>query len=561
MSTALAMELAGWQFDTTSGELRRHGQTLRLEPKQADVLLYLAKYPGRIISKDELIAEVWAGTIVGEDSVWRSIYGLRKALEQENGPKLIETVPKRGYRLAVPMDSTAPSPAIEPFTLEVAIPKAPEGSLSPATFLQLLQKLTWAKRFSRKVALLTIAFVLGGDRGQVVDASSYTSDNSFELLPVDRQLERSAREYFDLAKNHYDGQIGHDVHSEEELKRAEFLFERAIARDPTLAVAHAELSSVRTLRAAHSGDPALASAAQSSVASALAFDPNLPEAFKALALIHHKNGRPTAAAAAYERAIELRPGYDEATDGLAIMRMAQGRLHESLRLRRQLLTSRLPPTRTHSILGWSLLALGRNEEASRHFFKVLELEPYQLLATEGLVRIDLRKGDLGMALTRIESALRVHPKAVGSLSTKAEILQLQGDFKETARLLRHILTLPGGRNGDTYLRLADVDQVVGSREESTRVLGILEKRFLSNRRGGMDSAGLLVSLAAVYALSNRIDSALETLDLAYRSGYSDVHDIKYEPVFRQLNSDRRFSDLIALHARTLSAEDGADEID
>jgi DNA-binding winged helix-turn-helix (wHTH) protein len=55
---------------------------------------------GRLVTKAHLLAPVWAGVNVNEGTIAHRICALRKALGQdEDGNELIETIPRRGYRL------------------------------------------------------------------------------------------------------------------------------------------------------------------------------------------------------------------------------------------------------------------------------------------------------------------------------------------------------------------------------------------------------------------------------------------------------------------------------
>src|SRR5690625_5541044 len=67
-----------------------------------DVLCYLAQYHERVISNDELIAQVWSGRIVTHGSVQKSINLLRKALSELVGEQEFVThYSKKGYQLQV----------------------------------------------------------------------------------------------------------------------------------------------------------------------------------------------------------------------------------------------------------------------------------------------------------------------------------------------------------------------------------------------------------------------------------------------------------------------------
>lgn len=87
--------------------LLRHGDRLiPLPAKVFDVLCMLVTRRGSVVSKDELMETVWADSFVEESNLTQSIYSLRRTLGKgPMGDHLIETLPKRGYRIAVPVTS------------------------------------------------------------------------------------------------------------------------------------------------------------------------------------------------------------------------------------------------------------------------------------------------------------------------------------------------------------------------------------------------------------------------------------------------------------------------
>ncbi len=68
------------------------------------MLSYLAENPGRVIGKDELLEAVWPDVTVTDDAITHCISEVRRAMGAE-GQKLIETVPRRGYLLAIQTNS------------------------------------------------------------------------------------------------------------------------------------------------------------------------------------------------------------------------------------------------------------------------------------------------------------------------------------------------------------------------------------------------------------------------------------------------------------------------
>src|ERR1700722_7964148 len=70
-----------------------------LEPKPFQLLQFLIENNGRAVTKDQIVAAVWPGTFVSDNSVTRAVTQIRKALRDDaKEPKYIETVPTIGYR-------------------------------------------------------------------------------------------------------------------------------------------------------------------------------------------------------------------------------------------------------------------------------------------------------------------------------------------------------------------------------------------------------------------------------------------------------------------------------
>ncbi len=92
--------LGEWQVDASSNTLIL-GKTKRtIEPKAMDVLLLLCQQHGEVVSADDIVAQCWPNTPVGDNPVHKSITHLRRALgDKANAPVYIETIRKRGYRV------------------------------------------------------------------------------------------------------------------------------------------------------------------------------------------------------------------------------------------------------------------------------------------------------------------------------------------------------------------------------------------------------------------------------------------------------------------------------
>jgi adenylate cyclase len=88
-----------YALDTDRRELFRRGEIVRLEPQAFDLLEYLIQNRERLVSRDDLIASVWAGRIVSDSAMTTRINAARCAIgDSGKAQHLIKTVPRKGIR-------------------------------------------------------------------------------------------------------------------------------------------------------------------------------------------------------------------------------------------------------------------------------------------------------------------------------------------------------------------------------------------------------------------------------------------------------------------------------
>jgi TolB-like protein/Tfp pilus assembly protein PilF len=109
-------------LDVGDRSLKRNGAAIPLTPKTFDLLVTLVENVGRLVEKDSLLRTVWPDVAVEEGNLTKGVFSLRQILEEEGGPRYIETVPKRGYRFVAPITSSTESPAIRPSDAAAAEP-------------------------------------------------------------------------------------------------------------------------------------------------------------------------------------------------------------------------------------------------------------------------------------------------------------------------------------------------------------------------------------------------------------------------------------------------------
>ncbi|MEL4422645.1 winged helix-turn-helix domain-containing protein [Shewanella algae] len=128
--------LGDWQVDPGSNSLRLGKRLRQLEPKAMDVLLYLCRRSGEVVSSDELLDACWPSSDTGDNPLHKTINQLRRALDDKAGdPSFIETIRKRGYRIVADVrfpigheaslpslawSQGSPFPGLKPFSADYA---------------------------------------------------------------------------------------------------------------------------------------------------------------------------------------------------------------------------------------------------------------------------------------------------------------------------------------------------------------------------------------------------------------------------------------------------------
>ena len=100
LSESRIYEFEEFRLDAKSHRLfhRADGELVPLTPKAVELLIYLVENRGRVLSKDELLENVWNNSFVEEANLSQTIFVLRKALGEDiHQPRFILTAPNRGY--------------------------------------------------------------------------------------------------------------------------------------------------------------------------------------------------------------------------------------------------------------------------------------------------------------------------------------------------------------------------------------------------------------------------------------------------------------------------------
>jgi transcriptional activator of cad operon len=192
------------RVDPTLDEICKDGTTIKVEPRTMRLLVCLVEHAGQVVSVEELLAEVWKDVIVGPDSVYQAVAGLRRVLgDDPKSPIYIANVVRRGYRLVAPV-----TPWLEP-SVEAGVP----SPASPAGEVRAAEPAPTPTPTSRKAALRSTAvvsvvtvfavviLVLGVFFGEKAWRSTHpamtaVADKSVAVLPFLDLSEKKDEEYF-----------------------------------------------------------------------------------------------------------------------------------------------------------------------------------------------------------------------------------------------------------------------------------------------------------------------------------------------------------------------------
>lgn len=117
-----------FELQVRERRLLQAGTPVALQARALDLLIVLARHPGQLLGRQQLLDRVWPGLVVEENNLSVQINALRKVL----GPQWISTVPTRGYRFNGPVDTVGAVPAgVMPLPARPSLVALPDTHLPP----------------------------------------------------------------------------------------------------------------------------------------------------------------------------------------------------------------------------------------------------------------------------------------------------------------------------------------------------------------------------------------------------------------------------------------------
>ena len=136
--------LGEWEVLPLRGVLRKGTQEEKPEPRVFGVLIALAKRDGDLVTRDELVDELWDGRPTSDEPINRCLSQLRRHLGDQSRPhRYVETLTRRGYRLMLPVELLEPPEAAASATPETAA-KPPVAAWRTVAAGVLVAAIAWA---------------------------------------------------------------------------------------------------------------------------------------------------------------------------------------------------------------------------------------------------------------------------------------------------------------------------------------------------------------------------------------------------------------------------------
>lgn len=592
-------EWGPWRFEPVEYRLARGGEVVALSGKTLDLLALLVARAPDMITKAEILANVWPDVVVEEGNVAFHVAALRKALDSGTEPTCIETVRGRGYRFVAPLvtitpqaGSASPGPVaprrwspraiglaatliltigaagawqasrgtgsidsvvIMPFQavtpgsdltyLEAGIADAIAMKLGSATSLR-VPPLAAIRRdegpFEAGRRLATEAVLTGtiqraGDRLQVT--AQLTGVRRGDRLWT-WSLDTTAGEIMGV-QNDIAERIA--VRLRSAISPADR--DRLRRRETPSGEAYDLFLQARERWQRRS--PEMVRQAIGLYEQAIAIDPQFVRAYAGLADCYNlsMSGLPPTyryprAKANAEKAIQLDPESSEARTSLAFLRYKfEWRWEDADREFREAIRLNPRNAQAHHWYGEFLALMGREAEGVAELQRALDLDPFSLAIRGDLIDPLLRLKRVDEARRIVNDGLQIDPNFVAFPMKMSIIYALEGRDRESAEEAWRTMTLRGMPSAEIEEQRAAFEK--GGLREMTRAQ--IRQRLRQEQKPTSSASFLLATyLSYDYSRLGEREEALRWLDIAIERREDAVIHMLTHPAFDSIRSDPRF---------------------
>jgi TolB-like protein/DNA-binding winged helix-turn-helix (wHTH) protein len=468
-------------LDTKRRVLLVDGQPIELQSRPFDILECLVAGHDRVVTRDEIVAQVWQGFTVAENNLTVQMSTLRRALAEHGGGNLIITVPGKGYRFvgdiepqpAEPPAAAPPPPPARETPSQAAAPQLPvrRRTIFAALAVLLLvcaSVVAWRITDVPAAPRLSIAVLpfrnLSPDRSQDYLADAISDDLTTDLahIPGSTVIARESADYY---RNRTEPmpQIGRELH-------VRYVLEGSISAEGGLLQINAQLieaatgahlwSERREHKLADIGVArntivrSIASALDATLTdregAAVAGRADNPDAltmfYRARSVIDRDDTLAgyTAAQRLLEKAVQQSPGFADAWAQLGLTLILKVRSTDDP-------DDALDETNARAAIA-----------------RALHLQPRNATALAADARLQESHGNCQSATVSANAALAVEPNSIDALYIRARCALMAGDLDAAADNDLETLRLnPAGRtNKPRYILLAEVRLLQGQYQDA-----------------------------------------------------------------------------------------------
>ena len=479
--------MGAWLVQPNLNSVSRNGAAVRLESKVMAVLVCLARQAGSPLSKDELLTAVWPDTFVTEDTLKRCISELRRVFEDDaREPRVIETIPKRGYRLIAPVsaeiekEGVSPRPAVANFPNNLEQVAVTAGWWKAAIVIGVSAIVlilggrtvqTWKKKGESqaqgKARLVVLPFQnLSGDTSQDFFSAGLTDELTTQLGRLDPPRLGV------IASTSSNLMSGKSIPEIARILDVQYVLEGSVRRSANEARIDAQLiqasdqthiwasSFTRNLTDVLKVQTEVSEAVARQIPANLHIAPVAPQpsvnpqahdAYLKGKLYLNNRTRPDKSVQLFEEATRLDPSYAPAFASLAQAYVLLGEVPYSAMPPREAYAKSLAAARHalelngaladgHASLGISAFSFGWDlKTAEQEYRLALELDPNDASTHEWLGMVYMARGRTKEALEEGQRSLDLDPVSPACHAFIAQAYYFAGDYDKTADEARRIL--------------------------------------------------------------------------------------------------------------------------
>ena len=527
--------------------LEAAGQPRQLQPKVFELLAFLVANRDRVVTKEELLRNIWHGAYVSESAVSRAVSEARKVLADGGRADWISTVYGRGFRFTGPVIEDLAAPEGAP-SIGLRPPEGEQGlSIAVLPFADRSRKRDQGHLCEgmAEEILYRLAHIVG--LRVTARGVSFQYDALADPRDVGRQIGadmvlagmvRKEGDELRIGVEVTDARSGIQVWAEQWQRNSRQIF---ALQDQTATLI------AETLKLRLAPDAPRLKARRT--ASGQAYDLYL----RGRSLYHQARKKTYhEARRLFAEATQIDPEYALAHAASAHCSAYLYLFHEpseeNLRLADESSTRALKQApevaEAHSARAMTLSTTGRQDEAEVHFRRALELDPLSFEANHNFARHRFSQGRMEEAVTLFFRAIEADPAAYAPCSICASALSALGRATEAARLQELALARVRRR----LLRYPDDQRAIclgavalardGHQQEA------LEWAARAEALDPQDAVALY-NLACVACVCGDTESGLRYLESAITHGYPHLSWIENDADLAALGADQRFEKVVA----------------